>query len=188
MNIAQAIGVFLAFFVSRSGEGATVPFPGNPAAYVARHTEVGQRTLARAHLFCSALTLRSSARSGECYNVGDTDVIRGTSWEEKWPALCEYFGLVGVGPGECEGNELHAGDYMHSHCGEWEMWETENQLVPGVVASTSWEFMVVIFEMAIFDRQYDLKKLADAGFKQHQDIVEAYMEVFDSMRRARMIP
>lgn len=186
MNIAQALGVFLAFYASRSTKGAQIPFPGNVASFVARHTEVGQRTLGRAHIFCADLTLEKQS-NGEVYNIGDTDITKGTSWAEKWPALCEYFGLIGVGPEE-GGKPLRAGEYMRTHRSEWETWEYEHGLMPRVVESTSWGFMEVILEMASFDRQYDLSKLAVRGFAEKEDVIDTYTDVFNSMRETKMIP
>jgi hypothetical protein len=35
--------------------------------------------------------------NGSAFNIADGEV---TTWNQKWPRLCEYFGLVGEGPGE----------------------------------------------------------------------------------------
>jgi hypothetical protein len=35
--------------------------------------------------------------NGAAFNVADGEV---TTWSQKWSGLCDYFGLVGEGPGE----------------------------------------------------------------------------------------
>lgn len=196
MNIAQTLGIFLAFYAWREAKSTQtaairVPFPGNAATFTARHTEVGQRTLARAHLFSSSLALEpkiSHFQKGEIYNVGDTSSSAGISWAEKWAALCGFFGLVGVSPGAIEGKELHAKDYVFQHQDEWETWEREHDLKDGIIKGATWDFMELILEMAVYDRQYDLNKLSETGFDEKQDIIEAYLDVFTSMKAAKMIP
>lgn len=123
MNIAQALCLFLAF--CKEPSVVKLPFPGNAASYTARHTDVGQRTLGRAHLHCSNLALNPQTLNGEVYNVGDTDLTKGTSWAEKWPALCRIFNFEGVGPEEGDVKGLRAGEYMRDHRSEWKAFETE---------------------------------------------------------------
>jgi hypothetical protein len=194
MNVAHALGIFLAFYKSREsreGEIVKVPFPGPVASFNAQYAEVGQRTLARAHLFSSGLALQSTTKvveNGAIYNVSDTASGDGTSWAEKWAPLCAFFGLEGVDPEEKGKGDLRVGQYMRAHQNEWESWEKEHQLVPGVVKGASWEFLELILEIVVFDRRYDLTKLAKEGFQEKQDVVEAYTEVFLSMRSAGMIP
>ncbi|KAH6661843.1 hypothetical protein B0J14DRAFT_663125 [Halenospora varia] len=42
MNMAQALGLFLSFYASSKGSGASVEYPGPQAAFTARHTDVSQ--------------------------------------------------------------------------------------------------------------------------------------------------
>lgn len=42
MNIAQALGLFLAMYKSIEGSGSEVPFPGNEAAYKELHMDTSQ--------------------------------------------------------------------------------------------------------------------------------------------------
>lgn len=186
MNIAQALCLFLSFY-KESGV-KKVPFPGTTASYTARHTDVGQRTLGRAHLHCSNLALKPQTLNGEIYNVGDTGLTRGTSWDEKWPALCRLFNFEGVGPEEGDVEELRAGEYMRGHRSEWKAFEAERALKPGVLESTSWDFMDIILERAVFDRQYDLRTLVKTGFDERQDIMEVYTEVIAAMRATKILP
>jgi len=188
MNLAQALGLFLSFYADREARSAAggklVQFPGTAASYNAHHTEVGQSTLARAHIFASNF---ATAPNGEIYNVGDSPHITGLSWREKWAAICGYFDLVGVGPGECVA-ALSAGMYMLQHQSEWKGFEDKHGLTPSIIQHTSWEFLEVLLSLATFDRQYNLSKLAAAGFHEKADIAQNYFEAFQLMEMAKIIP
>ncbi|KAK3374768.1 hypothetical protein B0H63DRAFT_256100 [Podospora didyma] len=205
MNLAQALGLFLSFFRDREqqpGDAAAaastatttkVPFPGTTASYNARHTEIGQQTLGRAHIF-AASQLATSTNNGELYNVGDSPPITGLSWRDKWAPLCAAFGLVGVGPQATdESNDnnqtsFSASQYMMLHQNEWDGFEAKHNLLPGIIRHTSWEFLEVMLSLASFDRQYDLSKFAEAGFQERVDVIQTYKEAFELMRAAKIIP
>ena len=90
MNIAQALGLFLAMYKSVEGSGSEVPFPGNEVAYKELHTDTSQDILARFHIFAS---FRADAVAGKAFNVADGDVVPSA---EIWPGVCSWFGLKGV--------------------------------------------------------------------------------------------
>ncbi|KAL6792232.1 hypothetical protein GGI42DRAFT_179751 [Trichoderma sp. SZMC 28013] len=187
MNYVQALGIFLSFYAHRetnsSGTKKPLPYPGPLAVYNSYYTEVGQTTLARAHIFASSL---KEASNGEIYNVGDSPVTKGNNWAEKWASICNMFGLEGVAPEEAPSFSVAA--YMSQHRDEWASFETEHDLIPGIIEKTSWEFMDVLTSMPIFHRQYDLTKFAAMGFEKRSDVLENYTEAFDLMRAAKMIP
>lgn len=187
MNYVQALGIFLSFYAYRhqdsSGEKKTIPYPGPLAAYNSHYTEIGQTTLARAHIFASGL---KDAQSGEVYNVGDSPVTAGNSWAEKWASICDMFGLAGVPPEESASFSVAA--YMAQHRDEWESFETQHGLMPGVIQRTSWEFMDVLTSLPVFDRQYDLTKARAAGFESRSNVLKNYEEAFGLMKAAKIIP
>ncbi|KAL7928073.1 hypothetical protein V8C35DRAFT_333751 [Trichoderma chlorosporum] len=187
MNYAQALGIFLSFYAYRetgsSGAKKPVPYPGPLAVYNSYHTEVGQATLARAHIFASDL---EEAPNGEIYNVGDSAVTAGNNWAEKWASICDMFGLEGIAPMEATSFSVAA--YMSQHHDEWVSFETKYGLIQGIIEKTSWGFMDVLTSMPIFNRQYDLTKLAATGFERSTHLLNNYMETFELMRSARIIP
>jgi len=189
MNFAQALGIFLSFYADRerttAGERAQVQFPGTAASYNARHTEIGQRTLGRAHIFASGLI---DEPSGAVYNVGDSPLTTGATWKEKWSQVCDYFGLRGVGPEKAGAEKLSVSAYMAQHRADWEEFEKKHGLRPGTVEGSSWEFLEVLLSLAAFDRQYDLSKFAETGFREREDIVQNYVDAFELMKAARFIP
>ncbi|KAF2095426.1 hypothetical protein NA57DRAFT_79153 [Rhizodiscina lignyota] len=187
MNIAQSLGIFLAFYAwqkrkaaKSASEPITVQFPGPVASFKALNTETSQKTLARGHLFASS----HDAANGDIINVADT---ASTSWAQKWTALCAYFGLVGLAPDE-GAEHLRAVEFMQAHQAQWADFERENGLKPGLIGGSGWEFMQIILELVVFDRVYDLSKANSAGFKEKEDIVQMYLEVFDLMKATKMLP
>ncbi|PTB72171.1 hypothetical protein M440DRAFT_1342790 [Trichoderma longibrachiatum ATCC 18648] len=187
MNYVQALGIFLSFYAYRekdsSGGKKSLPYPGPPAAYNSHYTEIGQITLARAHIFASGL---EGASNGEIYNVGDSPTTRGNNWAEKWASICDMFGLEGIPPEETASFSVAA--YMAQHRDEWGNFETHHGLMHGIIQRTSWEFMDVLTSLPVFDRQYDLTKARAAGFESRSDVLKSYEEAFALMRAAKMIP
>ncbi len=187
MNLAQALGLFLSFYSDREhqpGEKKVVPFPGSASAFNAHYTEIGQESLGRAHIFASGL---ADAGNAEIYNIGDSPVTAGTSWSEKWAALCGYFGLEGVRPDEAA-TTLSVSRYMADHQAEFGEFEAKHGLKPGVVGSSSWEFLEVMLTLPPLIVTYDLSKATSSGFPARQDILQNYFEAFELMKRARIIP
>ncbi|RFU74718.1 hypothetical protein TARUN_7530 [Trichoderma arundinaceum] len=187
MNYVQALGIFLSFYADReadsSGIKKPIPYPGPLAVYNSHYTEVGQTTLARAHIFVSNL---DDAPNGEIFNVGDSPVTTGNTWAEKWVSICDMFGLEGIAPGETPDFSVAA--YMTQHRDEWASFESKHGLISGIIQKTSWEFMDVLTSLPMFDRQYDLSKVTAAGFESRSNVLKNYTEAFDLMRAAKMIP
>jgi hypothetical protein len=183
MNLAQGIGLFLSFYASHEGVGSQVPYPGPAQAYTALHTDVSQSLLARFHIYAS---LHPEKSAGEAFNIGDV-WDGGVSWKDLWPRLCGYFGLVGVDP-SATGKNLDIGEYIHSHKTDVTEWVTKNGLSEGAVAGTSFEFLSVMLGMAVFDRQYELRKAREVlGFTETRDTVTGFTDAFDLMKRAKII-
>ncbi|KAL7920642.1 hypothetical protein ACQKWADRAFT_298062 [Trichoderma austrokoningii] len=187
MNYVQALGIFLSFYAdyeSRFPEpNKQISYPGPLAAYNSHYTEIGQKTLARTHIFISNL---DGKENGEIYNVGDSPVTAGNNWAEKWISICAMFGLEGVAPGDTA--SLSVSNYMTQHRDEWATFEAKHGLTSGIIERTSWEFMDVLTSMPVFDRQYDLTKITAAGFEKRSNVLQNYEEAFELMRAAKMIP
>lgn len=187
MNYVQALGLFLSFYADRERQSLepkkTVPYPGPLAVYNSHYTEIGQTTLARAHIFVSNL---DGIANGEIYNVGDSPVTAGNNWAEKWVSICAMFGLEGVAPGEAA--SLSVSNYMEQHRQEWAAFEAKHGLTSSIIGRTSWEFMDVLTSLPVFDRHYDLTKITSAGFEKRSNVLQNYEEAFDLMRAAKMIP
>lgn len=139
MNIAQAIGLFLSLWKELEVEGGApraVPFPASREAWTALHTDTSQDILARFHIYAS---LRPQLVSGEAFNVADGPA---STWESKWPRLCEYFGLRGVGP-DADSTGFNAQAWMEKQEKHWQPWVEKFGLKEGALQGTSWAFMQV---------------------------------------------
>ena len=178
MNIAQALGLFLAMYKSIEGSGAEVPFPGNEAAYKELHTDTSQDILARFHIFAS---FHADAVAGRAFNIADGDVV---TWEQIWPGVCSWFGLKGVGPDQSRSTGTQ---WVQEHKGQWNAWVKEHGLKEGALEATSWDFMAVIMGIT-FDRHYDLSACRQVGFDETVSTVKGYTLAFERMKQARIIP
>jgi len=182
MGLAQAVGIFLAMYKSVHGEGAEIVFPGNELTWKATHCDTSQDVLAKFHIFAS---LRPEDVSGKAFNVADEARV---NWEGIWPALCQYFGLKGVGPRPGEEGSLRGVAWVMAQQGNWKNWVEENDLQDGFIEKASWEMMGLVFGYLIFDKEYDLSALRELGFKESTSTVGGYITAFERMRMAKIIP
>jgi hypothetical protein len=184
MNLAQALGLFLSFFASREGPGASVPYPGPQSAYIAPHTDVSQSLLARFHIYAS---LHPDLTANQGFNIGDEPA--GVTWAGLWPRISAHFSLVGTGPINNTTQETFNIDrYMQTHRAEWAAWVKTHGLKEGALEGTDFTFLTVMLGMAVFGREYDLSKAQEIGFTETRDTVDGYLEAFELMRAARIIP
>jgi nucleoside-diphosphate-sugar epimerase len=185
-SLGQVIPIFMTLFAAVEGKGAECPFPGTVQSWTAKSIDASSDMIARQTLHV-ALTM-DPARNGEGFNVGDARQFY--TWETKWPAICSYFGLKGVGPSSGKkGQETRA--YIKENIGVWKEIEKKNRLQSGFADSPivfpGFEyFLLTQFD---FDRQYDMSKMYDvAGFKEERTPAQTYGGVFDRMRAAKIIP
>ncbi|RFU33071.1 hypothetical protein B7463_g3260, partial [Scytalidium lignicola] len=178
MNMAHSLGIFFSFYASIEGRGASVPYPGSQTAFVARHTDVSQSILAHFHIYTS---LYPGLANGDTFNIGDEDSI---SWEEMWPTLTSYFGLVGRGPDE----GFNIDSYIQSHKAEWLAWIEKNRLKRQAVEKTNFSHLTVMMSLAAFDRQYDITKAREIGFIETEKTVNGYLTAFELMKEGKIIP
>jgi len=133
-----------------------------------------------------SLTLEK-ARSGEAFNVADAR--EPSSWEDKWPQLCAYFGLKGTGPPD-EGEVPEVRKYISEHLDTWKHMEEKYGLRRGIADSdlTFKGFEYFLLTQFDFDRQYDMSKMYATGFEEERSTMEAWGRVFERMRRGKLIP
>lgn len=184
MNLAQALGLFLSFFASREGPGTRVIYPGPRSAYTAPHTDVSQSLLARFHIYAS---LHPNLTAHQAFNIGDEPA--GVTWAALWPRISAYFGLVGAGPIDDSPQEANNIDkYMQTNRAEWTAWEAKHDLKKGVIKGTDFTFLTIMLGMAVFGREYDLGKAQEIGFRETRDTVDGYLNAFELMKNAKIIP
>lgn len=93
-SLATSVAVFLSLWAEVEGKGSTCPYPGSQKAWVAKSNDSSSDMIARQTLHLSLTLPRCS--KGEGFNVADAKEPK--TWKTKWPELCSYFGLKGVGP------------------------------------------------------------------------------------------
>jgi hypothetical protein len=184
-SLATSIGVFLALYAEVEGKGATCPYPGSKKAWVAKSHDSSSDMIARQTLHLS-LTLPKSQK-GEGFNVADAKAP--STWEQKWPDLCSYFGLKGTAqPDQGEPNEVRT--YIKKHIDTWNKLETKHGLKTGIADSemTFKGFEYFLLTQFDFEREYDMTKMYGTGFKEERSTLEAWGGVFDRMKEAKILP
>jgi hypothetical protein len=184
-SLATSIGVFLALYAEVEGEGATCSYPGSKTAWVAKSHDSSSDMIARQTLHLSLILPKS--QKGEGFNVADAK--SSSTWETKWPELCSYFGLKGVGPPESgESNEVRT--YIKKHINLWNRMEKKHVLKTGIADSelTFKGFEYFLLTQFDFDRQYDMTKMYVTGFEEERSTLQAWSGVFDRMREAKILP
>lgn len=134
-----------------------------------------------------SLTSPWKDRKGEAFNVADAR--QPSCWRQKWPVLCEYFGLKGVKLPQDDPVEVRK--YIRDHIDVWNKMEKKYGLQSGHADSprTFPGFEYFLLTQFDTDRQYDMTKMYDAaGFTEERSTREAWGGVFDRMRKAKVIP
>lgn len=132
-SLGTVLGIYLALYATVEGRGAECPFPGTEKSWIARSNDSSSDMIARQTIHLS-LNMPESMK-GQGFNVADAKTS--STWSEKWPALCSYFGLKGSEPPKYkEGEEkLEVRKYIINHIDEWKKLEKEHRLKPGVADS-----------------------------------------------------
>lgn len=110
-NITAHWATYLATYALVEGKGAKVPFPGTDAAYAVLNNDASAAAIGKLSIWCSLHPEKSGG--GEIFNVADSATPAAMS--ERWPALCQYFGLIGTGPVNNGEGMLKPSEYMKKH-------------------------------------------------------------------------
>ncbi|KAF1990415.1 hypothetical protein K402DRAFT_348521 [Aulographum hederae CBS 113979] len=184
--LAQALALYLSLYRHINGEGAEVQFPGTEQSYKILSNDSAQDLIAK---FSIHYSLNPTLEAGAAFNTADN--ARASSWSEKWPVICEFFGLKGVGP-PAGGSGSQPGDYVQAHLEEWKELETKHGLVGGRVGNdrSFGGFPYFIMTMFNFDRHMDMGKTHKTWgkAKEETDAKGAWWTAFERFRRAKIIP
>ncbi|EON67348.1 hypothetical protein W97_06601 [Coniosporium apollinis CBS 100218] len=186
--LAQALALYLSCYAAVAGPGASVEFPGTAASWTILSNDSSQDILAKFSIWAS---LHPSETGGQAFNVADN--ARPSSWSEKWPVICEFFGLKGVGPPPNGGSGPQPGEYLVEHVETWRELEQKHGLQKGRVEGNERSFggfPYFIMTMFNFDRQMDMSKLHETwgDEKVETDAKGAWWTAFERFRRAKIIP
>jgi hypothetical protein len=186
--LPQALGLYLSLYRYINGEGAEVVFPGTDNSWNNLVNDSSQDLIAR---FAIQASLHPELSGGQSYNTADDP--QPSTWSEKWPIVCKYFGLKGVAPTNGSGPDPVG--YMSDNREKWLELEEKHGLQKGRVGNerSFGGFPYFIMTMLDFDRQLDLTKAHDmlkkAGAK--VDVwsrEDSWYLAFDRFRKAKIIP
>ncbi|KAH7065117.1 hypothetical protein B0J12DRAFT_613154 [Macrophomina phaseolina] len=158
-----------------------VSFPFPPPSYNAISTDGGQDIFAR---FSIHLCQQGGERAGngELYNIADEATPR--SFADRWPALCECFGLEGVGPDE--GGEGFAKaapvGFLREHPDQVEALERDKGVrLQEMPIGEGLEMWLHVFD---FDHHLKLDKARSVGFAEEVPLRQMWKTAVERYARA----
>jgi hypothetical protein len=184
--LPQMLGLYLSLYAEINGKGAEVQFPGTDLSWKALSNDSSQDIVAKTAIYAS---LHPEKSGGKRFNAADNS--QPSSWSKKWPIICEYFGLKGVGPPP-DFSGPQPTQYLTDHVSEWKEVEKKHGLVSGRVGNdrSYGGFPYFIMTMFNFDRHLDMsivhEMMGDA--KEEIDTKTAWYTAFDRFRQAKIIP
>lgn len=181
-SVATSMGVYLSLWKEVHGAGSDCPFPGTEKSWNALSNDSSSEMIARQTLY---LSLNKNTEKGGGYNVADEKSP--STWSKKWPVLCEYFGLQGTGPAP---NPPEIRKFIKDNVSTWHALEKKYGLQAGHAHNDKVfpGFEYFLMTQFDFDRQYDMTKMYETGFKEERDTKKAWGRVFDRMKAAKVIP
>ena len=151
-------------------------YPGPEAAFTAFNKFVDARLLGR----CAAWAAANPACAGEAFNVTN---VSGMRWCNLWPVFTEYFGCR---PGVVMPMKL--ADFMADKGSVWDEIARNHQLKTMTYSDLGdWGFADWNFGRTWDTILEDTKRL-QYGFTEAIDTEQNFIEIFDDMRAARVIP
>lgn len=184
--LAQAVGLYLALYTELNGKGSEVPFPGSEISWNNLSNESSQDIVGKIAIYAS---LHPEKSSGQRYNAADS--ARPSCWREKWPVICEYFGLKGVAP-PAGGSGPQPIEYLADHINDWKAVEKKYGLVTGRVGNdrSFGGFPYFIMTLLNFDRQLDMTQVHEmwGDKKEEIDIKGSWWTAFDRFKAAKILP
>ncbi len=172
-NLVPVIGAYAA--ICRE-TGTPLDFPGTEAAFRSLTEVTDARLYARALAF---LATEEGCRN-RAFNVTNGDIFR---WETVWPAFAAFFG---VPPGRPRPFRL--ADWMADKGPLWRRIAKDHGLAQAdLSAVAAWGFGDFVFGQE-HDVISDLGRLRRAGFCDHTDSEEMFIDHFRSYREARILP
>ena len=188
--LAQTLATYLACYKEVEGEGKECAFPGTETSWKNLSNDSSQDVIARFSIH--AALNPDTCGQGQAFNVADNS--KPTSWSQKWPILCEFFGLKGTPP-PAGGSGPAPGQYLSDHLDQWKALEKKHGLATGRVGNdrSLAIFQFFIMTLLCFDRQLDLSASHKAwnsggGKAEEVETKTAWWTAFQRFRDAKIIP
>lgn len=162
-----------------SGRETEVPYPGHPDSWSRLSSDGGQDICARFAIHLAVNPTR--AGNAELYNIADTS--EGHSMADRWPAICAYFGLIGVPPLPVgDPAYVNPSDFMQRYADEKRQMEsrmrtrTQEITLMGFIGNC-----LMIFD---FHRHFRLDKARKVGFEEEGTPEGCWLQAFDRYAEA----
>jgi nucleoside-diphosphate-sugar epimerase len=173
MNLALVIAVYATICKEL---GLPLRFPGKPGAYdtLLEMTDAG--LLARATVWAAT----DERCANQAFNINNGDLFR---WSEMWPKIARYFELE-VAPGLPMSLDVVMAD-------KEPLWNTTIDKY-GLARHSYQEVSSWGFGDAVFSWDYDMfadgSKARRFGFHEHIDTEAMFLNLFDDLRKRKVIP
>jgi nucleoside-diphosphate-sugar epimerase len=173
MNLALAIAVYAS--ISRA-LNLPLRFPGKPGAYNTLMEMTDARLLAKATVWAAT----TPACANQAFNITNGDLFR---WNDLWPKLAAYFGLEAAPP-----LTMPLQTIMADKTPLWTTLQENHGLVKHDYTQLSpWPFADFVFSWD-YDFFADGSKARRLGFHEYIDTEQMFYQLFDTLRRERVIP
>lgn len=158
--------------------GQPFTFPGHPTAYQGLNDITDARLLAKQIVWAST---EPNARN-EAFNAANGDVFR---WKQLWALIADYFGIE---PAEYPGryNSLEA--QMAGSATVWESLVRQHGLQPNPLERLASPWHTDLDLGRPMECVNSMAKSRALGFMEYQDTEQSFIDVFDRLRRERVIP
>lgn len=181
--LAQVLAIYLSLYVHVNGKGSTIPFPGNDKSWTILSNDSSQDIVARFSIY--AALRPEKAGQGRAFNVADR--AKPSSWSVKWPIICSFFGLKGVGP---TADSPQPGPYIQEHRDKWIQLAQTHQLrletLENELANPKFQFYIM--SLFTFDRVMSLEAMYETGFSETADEQASWFCAFERFRKGKLIP
>lgn len=176
---AMNMGVTLAIYGSIcASTGEPFVFPGSPQQ-LNGVTDITDARLLGRHVLWSATEPRAA---NQAFNTVNGDVFR---WRQLWPLLAE---ALGAEPGQYPGHPTPLQDRMHHADSAWEAITSSHGLQPyRATELASWWHTDADLGREV-ETFADMSKSRMLGFLDYQPSVMSFLDLFEALREARIIP
>ncbi|RFM28456.1 SDR family oxidoreductase [Deminuibacter soli] len=173
MNLVMSIAVYAT--ISKE-LGLPLRFPGKPGAYDKLLEMTDADLLAKATVWAAD----SAHAANQAFNINNGDLFR---WSELWPEIARYFELETAPPLPMQLNTI-----MADKAALWQQVTAKYNLQPIPYNELSaWGFADFVFSWD-YDMFADGSKARRAGFHEYVETKAMFFNLFDDLRRRKIIP
>ncbi|HEV7820066.1 MAG TPA: SDR family oxidoreductase, partial [Burkholderiales bacterium] len=176
-DVARSLPKVIAVYAAILKEmGEPLSFPGTAANFHALYQCVDATLLAEAIAWMTT----TPACANRAFNVTNGDFIR---WKNLWPRFAEYFGMR---PGAVK--TINLAQFMADKAPVWQRIVARHGLRPVPLGETAlWSYGDFVFTPG-YDIMSDTLKLRQSGFARCLDTEQMFIELFDRLHAARVVP